>query len=289
MELKKVHYIGLGAGVLILAFSLLFRETKLFMLFVGIGVIAAILPFVLSLMREAREEVEKEEMFLEFTRNLVESVKTGTPISKSIMNLRDKGFGVLGIHIKKLANQISMGIPLNVALQTFAKDVDNQTVSRTIILIGQAEKAGGDIGEILEAVADAISISDKLKKERKAAISTLVVQGYIIFLVFMMIILIMQYQILPMVSGISELGSVGTGTFSQVGVSATQVDEGDISDSFFYLLMIQGFFTGLTVGKLGGGGFKSGIKHSFALMLIGFVVSTGAGIILGTPAAAPTP
>lgn len=284
MEIKKGHYIGLGAAVVIVALSFLFKDTKLFFLIIGTGILSGVLPFVISLINETKEEAEKEEMFLEFTRNLVESVKTGTPISKSIMNLKDKSFGVLGIYIKKLANQISLGIPLNLALQTFAKDVNNQTVSRTIILIGQAERAGGDIGEILEAVADAVSISDKLKKERKAAISTLVVQGYIIFFVFMMIILIMQYQILPMVSGISDLGSSGLGGgLGGIGVSAGTVDEGDISDSFLYLLLIQGFFTGLTVGKLGEGGVKAGIKHSFALMVISFVVSAGANIILGGP------
>jgi pilus assembly protein TadC len=141
MEMKKIHYIGLGAAVLIIALSFLFRDTKLFFLMVGIGVLVGALPFVISLMNESREENEKEEMFLEFTRNLVESVKTGTPISKSIMNVKDKGYGVLGIHIKKLANQISLGIPLSMALQVFAKDVNNTTVSRTIILIGQAEKS----------------------------------------------------------------------------------------------------------------------------------------------------
>jgi flagellar protein FlaJ len=170
-------------------------------------------------------------------------------------------------------------------LQVFAKDVNNKTVSRTIILIGQAEKAGGDIGEILEAVAEAVTISDKLKKERKAAISTLVVQGYIIFFVFMIIILIMQFQILPMVSGIANLGSLGGGTFAQVSGGAAGggevVNQADISNSFLYLLLIQGFFTGLTIGKLGEGGLKAGIKHSFALMFISFVVSAGANILLG--------
>lgn len=285
MEMKKIHYIGIGAAVLILALSFLFRGTKLFFLIAGIGVLAGVLPFVITLINENRIDNEKEEMFLEFTRNLVESVKTGTPISKSIMNLKDKGYGVLGENVKKLANQIALGIPLNLALQVFARDVNNKTVSRTIILIGQAERAGGEIGEILESVAEAVSISDKLKKERKAAISTLVVQGYIIFFVFMIIILIMQFQILPMVSGIADLGSIGGGTFGQVGVSsgaaATAVDEKQLSSSFLYLLLIQGFFTGLTIGKLGEGTIKGGIKHSFTLMLISFVVSAGANIILG--------
>jgi archaeal flagellar protein FlaJ len=281
MEMKKFHYIGIGVSLAVIALSFIFSGTKIFFLIVGIGILIGILPFVISLINESRIEVEKEEMFLEFTRNLVESVKTGTPISKSIINLRDKAYGVLGINIKKLANQISLGIPLNLALQVFSKDVDNKTVSRTIILIGQAEKAGGDIGEILESVAEAVSISDKLKKERKAAISTLVVQGYIIFFVFMIIILIMQFQILPMVSGIAELGSIGEGTFAQVGAgSGGPVQQEDISNSFLYLLLVQGFFTGLTIGKLGEGGIKAGVKHSFALMFISFVVSAGANIMM---------
>ncbi|MEK6833692.1 MAG: type II secretion system F family protein, partial [Nanoarchaeota archaeon] len=250
MEFKKIHLLGIGAALIIIGLSFLFRDTKLFFLIIGIGVLSGVLPFVISLINETRVENEKEEMFLEFTRNLVESVKTGTPISKSIINLKDKAYGVLGQNIKKLANQISLGIPINLALQVFARDVDNQTVSRTIILIGQAERAGGDIGEILEAVAEAVSTSDKLKKERKAAISTLVVQGYIIFFVFMIIILIMQFQILPMVSGIAELGSIGGGTFANVGGGGGEVlAQEDISNSFLYLLLIQGFFTGLTIGK----------------------------------------
>jgi archaeal flagellar protein FlaJ len=286
MEIKKIHMIGIGAALFIIAFSFLFRDTKLFFLLVGIGVLSGVSPFVISLINETKVDAEKEEMFLEFARNLVESVKTGTPISKSIINLKDKAYGVLGTNIRKLANQISLGIPLNLALQVFAKDVDNKTVSRTIILIGQAEKAGGDIGEILEAVAEAVSISDKLKKERKAAISTLVVQGYIIFFVFMIIILIMQFQILPMVSGIADLGSLGGGDFSSVGAAGVvgggeSLKQEDISNSFLYLLLVQGFFTGLTIGKLGEGGVKAGIKHSFALMFISFIVSAGANIMLG--------
>jgi len=282
MEIKKIDMWAIGAALIIIGFSFLLRDTKIFFLIIGLGVLVGVLPFVITLINETRVEGEKEEMFLEFTRNLVESVKTGTPISKSIINLKDKAYGVLGPNIKKLANQISLGIPLNLALQIFSKDVNNKTVSRTIILIGQAEKAGGDIGEILEAVAEAVSVSDKLKKERKATISTLVVQGYIIFFVFMVIILIMQFQILPMVSGIAELGAIGGGTFGSAGGGGGEpINQEEISSSFLYLLLIQGFFTGLTIGKLGEGGVKAGIKHSFALMLISFVVSAGANIILG--------
>jgi flagellar protein FlaJ len=98
----------------------------------------------------------------------------------------------------------------------------------------------------------------------------------------MIIILIMQFQILPMVSGIANLGSIGGEGFGDIGMTTGgAVDQKQMSSSFLYLLLIQGFFTGLTIGKLGEGSIKAGIKHSFALMLISFVVSAGANIMLG--------
>jgi len=280
MDFNKSHWIGIGAGVAIILLSLVLMGTSVFFLILGIGVLVSLAPFVFGIIHETKVTTEKEEMFLEFSRNLVESVKTGTPISKSIINVKDKAYGVLSPHIKKLSNQITMGIPLNTALQVFSKDINNKTVSRAITLIGQAERAGGEIGEILEAVAGAVSTSDKLKKERKSSISTLVVQGYIIFFVFMIIILVMQFQILPMISGVASIGDIGVAGIGGVG-EASGISQQELSNAFLYLLLIQGFFSGLTIGKLSEGNIKTGIKHSFALMIVAFLVSTGANILMG--------
>lgn len=280
MELTKSHLIGLGIALALIITSLVLYNTRLFLMLLGLGFIIGFAPFVFSIMHENRIASEKEEMFLEFSRNLVESVKTGTPISKSIINVKEKAYGALSPHIKKLANQITMGIPLNAALRVFSKDINNKTVSRAITLIGQAERAGGEIGEILEAVAEAVSMSDKLKKERKASIATLVVQGYIIFFVFLIIILVMQFQILPMVSGVGDLGELEISGISSVGVGGG-LDQEEMANAFLYLLLIQGFFTGLVIGKLSEGNVKAGVKHSFALMLLAFVISAGANILMG--------
>ena len=286
MEIKKSHWIGIILGAAVAIFSLFFMGSELFFFFLGIGVVIAVLPFVLVIMKESKVSSEKEEMFLEFARSLVESVKTGIPISRSIINVRSKSFGVLNPNIKKLANQISMGIPLSIALRTFSKDVDSRTISRSLTLIGQAEQAGGDIGRILEDVAGAVSTSDKIKKERKAAVSTLVVQGYIIFFVFIVIILVMQFKIIPIIEGISNIGG-GIGGIGGIGGGAGGAAAGgglnsqELSSSFLYLLLIQGLFSGLTIGKLAEGNIKAGVKHSFALVLASFLISTGANIFFG--------
>lgn len=278
LDIKKSYIKGAGISAAIIIVSLFFINTRFFLLLIGAGIIAGILPFVFETVRESREDTEKEEMFIEFARNLVESVKTGTPISKSILNTNEKEYGIFGPHIKKLSNQISIGIPLGSALEVFAKDVNNKTVSRAIALIGQAEKSGGDIGGILESVAEAVSTADKLKKERAAVISSLVSQGYIIFFVFLIIILVMQFKIIPLLS------TIGTNIGGAAGFSAGAggaINSNEIANAFFYLLLIQGLFTGLTIGKLAGGTLKSGIKHSFILVFISFIVSAGANIFFG--------
>lgn len=266
------------AGGIIILLSFFLFGTRFFFFAIGMGIIVGVFPFVLSMIIESKIASEKEDMFLEFTRNLVESVKTGTPISKSIINMRKKSYGALGQHIGKLANQISLGIPLNVALNIFSMDVDNKNISRALTLIGQAERAGGDIGKILESVAKAVTMSDKLKKERKTAISTLTAQGYIIFIVFMVIVLIMQFYIVPMISGIADVGSLGISGVTTVGEG---IGAEEISSAFFYLLLVQGFFSGLTIGKLSEESLKAGVKHSFALILIAFIVSSVANLIAG--------
>ncbi len=277
MRIKKIHIVGLILAGIILISSVFFRGTNMFLFLIGLGILIGTSPFVFTILYEIKIAGEKEDMFLEFTRNLVESVNAGTPISKSIINMKDKSYGVLSPNIKKLANQISLGIPLNLALKTFSKDVDNKTISRALTLIGQAERAGGRIGEILESVAEAVHTADKLRKERRSSISTLIIQGYIIFFVFMVIILIMQFRILPMVSGISDFEGAGGVQISQ----GEKITQEDISVSFLYLLVAQGFFTGLTIGKLAEENIKSGIKHSFILMLSAFLVSSVANIFLG--------
>jgi flagellar protein FlaJ len=277
MELKKAKWIGIIIGVLIIGISFLFYGKGYFFMIIGLGIIIGISPYIALTVIENRVNNEKEQMFIEFTRDLVESVKSGTPISKSIVNVKDRPYGVLSKHVRKLANQISMGIPLGSALRIFAKDVDNKTVSRALTLIGEAEKAGGNIGEILEAVAGAVNMSDKLKKERQATISGLVVQGYIIFFIFMIIILVMQFKILPMVSGIANVESLGV---IDAGAGGGEEDL-DFSTAFLYLILIQGFFSGIAIGLLSQGNVKAGIKHSFALMISAFLVSAVSNLIAG--------
>ena len=290
MILKKMHWIGIIFSLIgiisDITYYVLKRETNLFLFLLGICFVVLFTPFIIGMIIDNRNEEEKIEMFLEFSRNLAESVAIGTPVSKSIINIKKKNYGSLTPHIEKLANQIALGVSVGRALENFADDIGSTVIGRAVALIREAEMAGGEIDYILESVAKSIAEINKLKKERKAAVYSLVVQGYIIFFIFIGIMVIMQFKIIPLTA---DIGSVGSFTVSGLG----NVADSSLSDTsgrfnaeslarpFLYLLLVQGFLAGLTIGKLSEGSIKSGIKHSFILSTTAFLVSSGANLFLG--------
>lgn len=286
MKITKIMGLGIGILIILVAWVIFYKEkTDLFFFLAGIAILIMSFPFVIGVMLENKREEQIGEMFLEFSRNLAESVATGTPVSKSIVNLRAKNYGVLTSYIHKLANQIDLGIPLDKALQNFAYEVGSKVISRAVALMREAEKAGGEIEYILESVAKSMAEIERLKKERKAAIYNLVVQGYIVFFIFIGIMLVMQYKILPLTTNFNELNLLEASS-AQVGVGTmtgglNKLSPEALSNQFLYLLLAQGVFAGLAIGKLAEGSVKSGIKHSFVLGIVAYLVFTGARVLVG--------
>lgn len=286
MKFQRMHWFGMVAAVLIGIIDVIFFRNNQNMLFflVGIAVGVGVLPFVISVTLENKKKQQLDERFLEFSRNLAESVTTGTPISRSIVNMKKNNYGVLNPYVMKLSNQIEIGIPVDKALRTFAKDVDSPVVKRAIALVREAEKAGGEIDYILSSTTKSISEVEKLREERKSAIYSLVVQGYTIFFIFIGIILVMEFRIIPLTTGLGGFAGGGFSTGMQdfdEEDNAQEFSPEEFTKPFLFLLLTQGLFIGLVIGKLTEGSIKRGVKHSFILMITAFLISSGARLFMG--------
>jgi flagellar protein FlaJ len=277
MELENRNKIvGAGVGVLliILDFVFLFKSNINLMYFLGvIIVLITLLPFVISVTLASTKQKEKESRFLEFTRDLVENVRSGTPIGKAIINLKTRDYGTLTPHVQKLINQLSLGIPLSDGLLNFAKDTRSKVISRAIGLISEAERSGGEIENILVSVSNSINQIEQLKKEQKSAVYSLVVQGYIIFFVFIIIVLVLQYYIIPMTGGL--------GNINDLSATVAPTESKDLGGALLSFLIVQSFFAGVVIGKISEGNIFDGIKHSFILISITLLISLGAKVLLG--------
>ena len=225
------------------------------------------LHFWIDFFAENRRQKEIEFKFVEFARTLVESVKSGVSIPRSITNIAKKDFGALSPFLQKLAYQIEWGIPTRKALMTFSVDTNNRVIKRSISILVEAEQSGGDVSDVLESVVDSVINIKKMREERKASIYSQVVQGYIVYFIFIIIMLILQLWLFPKLGNLS-IGGSAPGEFN-------------LNPTFFGLIMIQGLFAGIMIGKFSEGTVKQGILHSLVLMTVAaLMITTVKGSIL---------
>ena len=85
--------------------------------------------------------------------------------------------------------------------------------------------------------------------------------------------LVLQYKILPLVS---DLGST-----SDFSIGGQQIQQNVSSTPLLALILVQSFFTGFVIGKISEGTMKDGVKHSFILLAITLVISTGVSALFG--------
>ncbi|MBS3149217.1 type II secretion system F family protein [Candidatus Woesearchaeota archaeon] len=278
LEFKTKYIVSILIGLFIIILDfIIFKGTRWFQPLFGIGLFIIISPFWLDILKENKRQAEIEFKFLEFVRALVETIKSGVPIPKAIIHVSTADYGDLSPYVKKLAYQIEWGMPLREALQTFARDTNNRVIIRSISIVMEAERSGGNISEVLSAVTASILQIKKIKDERKSNTYSQMVQGYFIFFVFIVIMLVLQLYLMPQLGDISGTIAIGvSGGFEAYveGQEPPQNESLNFDSIFLYLILIQAFFAGIMIGKFAEGELKRGLKHSVIVMIVSYLIIT---------------
>jgi flagellar protein FlaJ len=104
---------------------------------------------------------------------------------------------------------------------------------------------------------------DRLKQERILYLQSQITTGYVIFFVFLGVIIGLEKFLVPTLTQSQPLGGIG-------GQTANLSDlAGQFRDIFRNLILIQGLFAGLAVGKMAEGALIAGLKHSLLMMFVG--------------------
>tara|TARA_Y100000310_G_scaffold216888_1_gene217964 strand:- start:7654 stop:8505 length:852 start_codon:yes stop_codon:yes gene_type:complete len=267
IRFRKVYLLSIFLGMILLFFDLtIFFGSRFFLPLLIISLIIATLHFWIDFFAENKRQKQIEVVFLEFIRNLAESVKSGVSIPKSIVNVSKKDYRELNPYVQKLANQIEWGITTKKALETFAEDTNNRVIKRSVSIMIEAERSGGDIRDILSSIVDSVVSIKKMRAERKASVYSQIVQGYIIFFVFIAIMLVLQLWLFPKLTGIETASALKAGV-AGIGGLLAGTGKFNLDPIFFWLVIIQGFFAGIMIGKFSEGSIKNGLLHSLILMV----------------------
>ncbi|MGD2246911.1 MAG: type II secretion system F family protein [Candidatus Methanofastidiosia archaeon] len=230
-----------------------FDDLILFAFLIGVTPFATGKYFEFSRMRKMESE------FPNFLADVSSGVDSGMSIPQAIYVTKDREYGLLNKEIDKMAKQISWGIPFEQVFKRFTDNTNSPYIEKLTYLIIEANKAGGDIREILDAASRNARDLKNIERETDTLIKPYILICYITYFVFLVVILILYKTfILPMSSG------EGAG-FLKAGMSA----EG-FTTLFFRMLMLQGLFIGLAAGKMAERRIIAGLKHAIILISAGY-------------------
>ncbi len=208
--------------------------------------------------------------FPDFVRDLAEARRAGMTFTKAIMHASKGNYGVLTPEIQKIARQISWGSSVDAALSSFAKRVNTKLIHRTISLIIEASRSGGHVADVLDAASKDAREIKLIESERRASLISYVAIVYVGMGVFLMIVVIITKTLLP-----ALMGSSGGSSLPAGGMNVLQNTKEDIlaiTQVFFSAAIIQSGLMGLVAGVFEEGDLISGIKHSFIMLIIAWVV-----------------
>jgi len=207
-----------------------------------------------------------DSIFPDFVRDLAASRRAGMTFTNAILFTSKGNYGLLTNEIQKIAQQISWGSSVEEALTTFAKRINTTPVKRTISLIIEASKSGGNVADVLDVAANDAREIKYLEAERRANMASYVVVIYVSMFVFMAIIAILAGVFIPTITGSEAQGlSVTMG-------GAGQISQAAIIQVFYFATLVQSMGTGIVAGIFEDGHFQSSMKHMFILVFISWIV-----------------
>jgi flagellar protein FlaJ len=204
-----------------------------------------------------------DNVFPDFVRDLAESRRAGMTFTKAIIFASRGNYGILTSEIQKISQQVSWGSSVSDALIAFSKRVNTRSIRRTISLIIEASKSGGNVADVLDVAAKDAREIKLLESERKANMASYVVVIYVGMFVFLAIILILTVSFIP---AMTADASQGMGSALSIGGGAVRQE--DVTLVFYFASLVQGFGSGIVAGVFEDGKLTSGIKHMFVMVLV---------------------
>ena len=268
-RMKKLIIVNGTIVALIIIFDFLFLRdiTNIFSSVLLMACIMFIVPIALVRYTAIAKVKALEDSFPQFMRDLVESIRAGMTLPQAIDSISKNDYGKLNPYVKRLNAQLQWGIPFGKAFLKFTRSTKSPLIGRIGSTIIESHRFGGNLTDVFEAISTTTIEIERLREERKLYLNSQLISSYIIFFVFLGVIIGLERFLVPTLSNISvkEL-TLGTVTSTDIALEYKSI--------FRNLIILQGLFAGLVIGKMSEGALSAGIKHSLFLLVIGLVTYT---------------
>ncbi len=215
-----------------------------------------------------------EEKFPDFLRDVAESSRFGMTLAEAIITASGGRYGVLSAEIKKMAAQISWGVPVNQALEMFKERVGTPLVVRMVSIIQKANEAGGNVSDVLHMVSRAAKEVQNMQKEKEIQMSSYTIVLVIAYFVFVITIIILNTNFFPRMMEMgrafgSALETAGAGAALTFGINVELIPA--IQLLLIMGALIHGVGDGIMAGVMKDGRLQTGTLFAGALVVAGYL------------------
>ena len=218
------------------------------------------IPYLMLSLFEIKKVESKMQVVPRFFRDVVDNVDSGMDLVSSIKSTTKNEYSVLNYDVLKLSNQLSWGIDFDKAVTNFANNVGSTSLKRDLLLVIEARKVGGHVEKILRELSLKINNENLRVKERKSNLASNTFTGYISFIIFIFIIILVYNNLFVELISNSEMGGEGAQTSL------------DTYLSLFMLLTYElSILSGFLFGLMQENNILSGAPHVVALVILSFI------------------
>jgi len=229
------------------------------------GVIGIFTPYMIFGYLEFKEIRDAEEGYPNFLRDLTQSVNSGMTLPQAVATSAQTKYGVLSKYVTRLNAWLSWGTPFPEAWQRLTLALEkSELIKRINGIVLEAFHSGGDISDVLNALADDVTLLKRLEADKKSLMQEHIVVMYIVFFIFISIIVIL-FKILIPILYIQQLGVFGGLALRP----AEQLSVDYFKNLFFLLTIIQAACMGLIAGQITEEKMIAGAKHIAIMVAIG--------------------
>jgi len=244
------------------------RPIERFLDFLILAILGFIGPYGFYLAKQQREIKQIERRLPDFLRDVAEAGRFGMTLAEAIVVSSGGRYGKLTPEIKRMAAQITWGVPAAEALRLLAERVKTPMVQRVVAIVVKSSDAGGDVADVLTMVSHDTKENQLTLDERRIAMSTYIAVIYISFLVFLVTIWILNVTFLPkMLEASGALTSTGNVVESPLAADLPNVVY-SIRIAFFIACIVHALGDGILAGVLDTGKIPNGLRHSCIMLMI---------------------
>jgi archaeal flagellar protein FlaJ len=224
----------------------------------SVALVISVAPAAIVHIKLTKAKNSMEAGVANFLRDLTEVRKTGLSPEKCIEALSKRDYGTFTKELRKIASEISWGIPIKRVMVDFLHRTKSWMVQIVMFLLVETIDVGGGTIPMIESLARFNNLTQDVEKEKKMSVRPYVMMPYLASILLVATTVMMM----GLTTGLTAPGS-----------TAVPQDTTLMKTVFMTAVIFNSYLIGIVAGKISEESIAAGFKHSAILVVISILAA----------------